>query len=107
VVCWGLYTGIVSLQLPVNAIRCTNEFISATLQPLSGKFYTHFNSKAVFLIFVFVFEMGSLICGVASFSVVLIVGRAVAGLGGAGIVNGAMTILSGVVPREKSPGEQR
>lgn len=30
-------------------------------------------------------------------------GRALAGLGASGIVNGAMTILSGAVPREKSP----
>jgi MFS family permease len=61
----------------------------------------------VFLAFVFAFELGSLICGVASSSVVLIVGRAIAGLGASGIVNGAMTILSGAVPREKSSGEQR
>jgi MFS family permease len=61
----------------------------------------------VFLAFVFVFELGSLICGVASSSVVFIVGRAIAGSGASGILNGAMTIISGAVPREKSPGEQR
>ncbi|KAF1944324.1 efflux pump protein [Clathrospora elynae] len=76
---------------------------SATLQPLSGKFYTHFNTKIIFLAFVFTFELGSLVCGVANSSAVLIVGRAIAGLGAAGIINGAVTILSGAVPREKSP----
>jgi predicted MFS family arabinose efflux permease len=58
----------------------------------------------VFLTFVFLFELGSLLCGVASSSAVLIVGRVVAGLGASGIVNGAMTMLAGAVPMEKSPG---
>ncbi|KAI4942276.1 hypothetical protein J4E91_010250 [Alternaria rosae] len=75
----------------------------ATLQPLSGKLYTHFNTKIVFLTFVSLFELGSLLCGVASSSAVLIAGRVVAGLGASGIVNGAMTILAGAVPVEKSP----
>ncbi|KAI4937717.1 hypothetical protein J4E85_000152 [Alternaria conjuncta] len=75
----------------------------ATLQPLSGKLYTHFNTKIVFLTFVSLFELGSLLCGVASSSAILIAGRVVAGLGASGIVNGAMTILAGAVPMEKSP----
>jgi MFS family permease len=50
-----------------------------------------------------IFELGSLICGVAPSSKVLIVGRAVAGLGVSGIVNGGLTILAGSVEREKSP----
>jgi predicted MFS family arabinose efflux permease len=60
--------------------------------------------QTVFLTFVVLFELGSLICGVASSSAVLIVGRVVAGLGASGIVNGAMTILAGAVPSEKNPG---
>ena len=35
----------------------------------------------------------------------LIVGRAIAGLGAAGIINGAIMIISGCVPLEKRPGE--
>ena len=35
----------------------------------------------------------------------LIVGRAVAGLGAAGIINGAITIVSSCAPLEKRPGE--
>jgi MFS family permease len=35
----------------------------------------------------------------------LIVGRAVAGLGGAGIINGAITIVSSCTPLEKRPGK--
>jgi MFS family permease len=76
---------------------------AATLQPLSGKFYTHFSSKAVYLCFVAVFELGSLICGIAASSKAFIVGRAVAGMGVSGMVNGALTILAGSVERAKSP----
>lgn len=46
-----------------------------------------------------------MLCGAAVSSPMLIVGRAVAGLGGAGIVNGAITIVSGCVPLEKRPGK--
>lgn len=35
----------------------------------------------------------------------LIVGRVVAGLGAAGISNGAITIMSSCVPMEKRPGQ--
>ena len=33
----------------------------------------------------------------------LIIGRAVAGLGASGLVNGAITIISSAVPRERRP----
>ncbi|CAN9231995.1 unnamed protein product [Alternaria alternata] len=76
---------------------------SATLQPLSGKLYANLSTKVVFLTFVLLFELGSLLCAVASSSAFLIVGRVVAGLGASGIVNGAMTMLAAAVPAEKSP----
>ncbi|KAK4065846.1 uncharacterized protein Triagg1_8398 [Trichoderma aggressivum f. europaeum] len=43
---------------------------------------------------VFVFELGSLICGVARNSNTFIVGRAIAGIGGAGITSGSTVILA-------------
>lgn len=61
-------------------------------------------SQVVFLTFVLLFELGSLLCAVASSSAFLIVGRVVAGLGASGIINGAMTMLAAAVPAEKSPG---
>ena len=76
---------------------------SASLQPLTGKFYTYFSSKWTFLTFLGVFEFGSLLCGVAVSSKMLIVGRAVAGMGSAGLVNGALTIIAACVPLEKRP----
>lgn len=59
-----------------------------------GKAYKYFPLKTSFLISIFIFELGSLICGVAPNSVALIVGRAIAGLGAAGIGSGAYTIIA-------------
>ncbi|KAI9639998.1 hypothetical protein NHQ30_011557 [Ciborinia camelliae] len=71
--------------------------------PLSGKLYTYFSSKHTFLAFFFLFEFGSLLCGTAVSSNMLIVGRAVAGMGSAGLMNGAIIILTHSVPIEKRP----
>lgn len=57
-----------------------------------GKVYKYFPLKTSFLVAVFIFELGSLICGVAQNSTTLIVGRAIAGLGGSGIAPGVYTI---------------
>lgn len=56
-----------------------------------------------FLAAIFIFEIGSLICAVAPSSTVLIVGRAIAGIGVAGIFSGAMVIISRTVPLPKRP----
>lgn len=56
-----------------------------------------------YLFFVGIFELGSLLCGVAQSSKMLIVGRAVAGLGGSGLMNGGLTILAACAPPEKRP----
>ncbi|KAI0003921.1 efflux pump [Xylariaceae sp. FL0662B] len=72
-------------------------------QPLIGKVYTHFKTKWTYLFCFGLFELGSVLCGAARSSIMLIIGRAVAGLGAAGIINGAITILSGCAPLEKRP----
>lgn len=56
-----------------------------------------------FLTFFFLFELGSLLCGAAQTSVMLIVGRAVAGIGSSGLINGGLTIVSACLPVEKQP----
>jgi MFS family permease len=55
------------------------------------------------LSFVFIFELGSLMYGFAPNSKALIARRAIAGLGVAGLVNGALSILIISVKREKNP----
>ncbi len=76
---------------------------SCSLQPLTGKIYINFNNKWTFLCFFGVFELGSLLCGDANSSNMLIVARAVAGMGNAGITNGVLTIIAACVPLEKRP----
>ncbi|RHZ62631.1 hypothetical protein CDV55_106177 [Aspergillus turcosus] len=76
---------------------------NCALQPLAGKLYTHFGSKGLFLGFFALFELGSLLCGVSTSSKMLIIGRAVAGMGGAGLINGALTIISCSIPLHKRP----
>jgi MFS family permease len=70
---------------------------------LFGKFYTFFSIKAVYLIAIAIFEIGSIICGAAPNSNALIIGRAIAGLGSAGIFSGALIIVAYSVPLRKRP----
>ncbi|KAJ5822782.1 hypothetical protein N7447_005122 [Penicillium robsamsonii] len=109
-----LDTSIISTAIP----RMTSEFhslgdigwygssyqmASACLQPLAGRVFFNFSTKWVFMGFFFVFELGSLLCGIANSSKMFIIARAVAGMGSAGLMNGALTIISSCVPLHKSP----
>ena len=68
-----------------------------------GKAYKFFPLKPTYLISIFVFEVGSLICGVAPNSTALIVGRAIAGFGAAGIGSGSYTIIAFSASAKKRP----
>ncbi|KAF2790137.1 MFS general substrate transporter [Melanomma pulvis-pyrius CBS 109.77] len=72
-------------------------------QTSAGKIYKYYNLKWSFLISMLVFEIGSLICGVAPNSKTLVVGRAIAGLGAAGLSVGGTSIVSFTVPPAKRP----
>nr|GAT57086.1 major facilitator superfamily transporter [Mycena chlorophos] len=75
----------------------------AATQLLYGKFYSFFNIKWVYIAAVVLFEIGSAVCGAAPSSDALIGGRAIAGLGCAGIFSGGMIILAHSVTLEKRP----
>lgn len=64
---------------------------TCAFQLLFGKLYTAFSIKYVWLASVLIFEIGSAVSGAASNSVALIVGRAIAGIGGAGTLSGAVS----------------
>ncbi|KAF7117596.1 hypothetical protein CNMCM5793_006688 [Aspergillus hiratsukae] len=64
------------------------------LLPTCGRLYAFYNIKWVYCISLAVFELGSIVSAVAPNSVALIIGRAVSGLGAAGLVSGTTTILS-------------
>jgi fucose permease len=76
---------------------------TTSLQPSFGKIYTYFNIKWTFITAVFIFEVGSVLCAAAQSSTMLIVGRAVAGVGAAAIFSGGMTIVGYTVPLRKRP----
>ncbi|ETS76724.1 hypothetical protein PFICI_12111 [Pestalotiopsis fici W106-1] len=108
----GLDTSIISTAIPyitsefkslsdIGWYTAAYQLASASLQPLTGKFYTFFKAKWTYLIFLFLFEVGSLICGLANSSSMFIGGRAIAGLGSSGLMNGGLTIVAGAVPLEK------
>jgi MFS transporter, DHA2 family, glioxin efflux transporter len=69
-------------------------------QSAAGKFFKYFPLKISFLGSIFVFELGSLICAVSQNSTTFVVGRAVAGVGAAGLGTGAFVIIAfAVEPR--------
>ncbi|KAI0177899.1 major facilitator superfamily domain-containing protein [Pestalotiopsis sp. NC0098] len=76
---------------------------SAAFGPLSGNIFHHFSLKWTYLVFFAIFEIGSAVCGAAQSSAMLIVGRAIAGVGASGVSSGAYTILSATVPLERRP----
>jgi MFS family permease len=58
-----------------------------------GKMFKFFPLKATHLITLFIFELGSLVCAVTPTSKGLIAGRAIAGIGAAGLCTGTFTII--------------
>lgn len=50
-----------------------------------------------------IFEIGSLICGIAPNSITLIIGRAIAGWGSAGILTGSFVVVAHSVPLRSRP----
>jgi MFS transporter, DHA2 family, glioxin efflux transporter len=75
----------------------------AAFQSAWGKAFKFWDLKYAFLLSVFIFEVGSLICGVSPNSNALIVGRAIAGVGGAGVASGAYTIIGFAIKPDLRP----
>ncbi|KAF3067388.1 putative HC-toxin efflux carrier TOXA [Daldinia childiae] len=75
----------------------------SALQPFGGKIYSKFNSKWSFIIYLLIFEAGSAVCGAASSSAMLIGGRAIAGVGGSGLLNGTLIIMNSCIPPHRQP----
>ncbi|TVY38480.1 Efflux pump, partial [Lachnellula occidentalis] len=76
---------------------------ASAFQPLYGRIFMLFNMKWSYLTALGLFELGSLICGVAPSSMVLIIGRAIAGLGSAGILTGSFVVVANAVPLARRP----
>ncbi|KAL7774874.1 hypothetical protein CFE70_005789 [Pyrenophora teres f. teres 0-1] len=115
---WKLAAISIALCLTTAIPRITDDFkalndvgwygssyllTTCATQLFYGKLYTFFSIKWVYLIALFIFELGSLICGVAPNSIALIIGRAISGVGAAGIFSGAILIISVTVPLRQRP----
>ncbi|KAK5129720.1 hypothetical protein LTR08_002931 [Meristemomyces frigidus] len=79
---------------------------SSCFQLLFGRVYTFYPPKYVFVILIGLFEVGSAICGAAPNSIAFIIGRAIAGVGTAGIMSGAIILMVAAVPLHKRPQYQ-
>ncbi|RDW72218.1 MFS general substrate transporter-3 [Coleophoma crateriformis] len=102
-------TAIPKITDDFHTLKDVSWYGSATLMTMGGfqstwgKVYKYFPLKYAFLATLFIFELGSLICGVAPTSAALIVGRAIAGVGAAGIGSGAFIIIAAAcVPAQRA-----
>lgn len=74
-------------------------FLTATaVTPLYGKLADIKGRRAVLLTAVAIFVVGSIACGLSRTMFWLIIGRAVQGLGGGGLIALAQTVIGDVVP---------
>ncbi|KAJ5971247.1 uncharacterized protein N7479_001165 [Penicillium vulpinum] len=102
-------TAVPRIANQFNALEDISWYASAYLltscatQLSWGKVYTYYSTKSVFLAAILVFEVGSALCGGAPNSNAFIVGRAIAGVGSAGIFSGATVIIAQIVPLAKRP----
>lgn len=76
----------------------------SSFQLFYGKLYTLYPIKFVYLAAIGLFEVGSLVCATAPNSKALILGRAIAGLGAAGIFSGGILITTKIVPLSRRAG---
>ncbi|KAI0423553.1 putative gliotoxin efflux pump [Xylaria sp. FL1042] len=75
----------------------------AVFQSPWGKIFKYYPIRIAYAASVFVFELGSLICGTAKHSQSLIAGRVITGIGGAGVTIGTYVIIAHLVPSSKAP----
>lgn len=73
------------------------------LLPSCGRLYTLYNVRWTYCILLAIFELGCIVSAVAPNSTVLIIGRAVSGLGAAGLLSGATILMSYYVALQKRP----
>lgn len=103
-----LYTSCECLECQIKADIQKGWYGSAYLltncafQLFFGKLYILYSVKSVFITTILVSQIGSAVCGSASNSYAFIVGRAIAGVGSAGIF-GAIAVTVYSVPLHRRP----
>jgi MFS family permease len=76
--------------------------VGLTVNP-RGKAYGMFSMKILFVVSLVLFEVGSAICGAAPNMDAIIVGRVIAGVGGAGVYVGGLTYISVLTTPNERP----
>jgi MFS family permease len=76
---------------------------ACSFQLVFGKIYTLYPTKWILLTTIAIFEIGSTVSGAAPNSTAFILGRAISGLGSAGVFTGCMSVVVYVVPLHKRP----
>ncbi|KAI9505217.1 major facilitator superfamily domain-containing protein [Coemansia spiralis] len=105
---------IVSTMLPkiteqFNALTLMSWIISAyvvsstALQPIYGKLSQIYGHQYVILVAHGFFLIGSIICGASKSANMLIAGRAIAGIGGSGLMSLCFVVVGDFVPTAKTP----
>ncbi|KAF2214957.1 hypothetical protein CERZMDRAFT_66198 [Cercospora zeae-maydis SCOH1-5] len=112
---------LMNVIIPVSVPKITDEFHSidsigwyaaaylvptCAFQPHYGKLYARYSAKWTFLAALLCFEAGILVSAFCRSSNVFIFGRALAGMGAAGIYSGALYIMALLTPPEKMPAMQ-
>ncbi|KAJ0304933.1 hypothetical protein COL516b_005716 [Colletotrichum fioriniae] len=72
-------------------------------QLMFGKLYAELRVTWVFLAALFFFELGTIVCAAAPNSIALIIGRAISGIGCAGLLSGTFIIIAQSFPVHKRP----
>ncbi|KAL1953853.1 hypothetical protein VTO42DRAFT_2113 [Malbranchea cinnamomea] len=104
-----LATAVPQIANQFHALDDINWYASAYLltscatQLSWGKVFSAHSTKLVLLVAVSLFEVGSALCGAAPSSTAFIVGRAIAGVGSAGIFSGVTVVIAQIVPLQKRP----
>ena len=89
--------------LPVGWYASAYLITSCSTLLIFGRLYTFYSSKTIYLASIALFEIGSAVCGAAPSSKALIIGRAIAGMGSAGIMSGNIIIITLSVPMGDRP----
>lgn len=98
-------TEMVQEHFPYVDFRLSSAFFLtlATFISAWGKAYKYFSLRAVYVLAIVIFEIGSLVCALSPSSASLIIGRAIQGTGAAGLAGGGYTIAAFVVPVHVQP----
>ncbi|KAK3687919.1 putative MFS transporter [Podospora appendiculata] len=78
-------------------------FATCAVTPLTGKMAAVFPINWVYMSFSSIFLVGSIVCGAAPTSNAFIAGRAISGIGAAGVASNGLTILVTIAPPRKKP----